>query len=92
MYANPNNAQGTFAFQIGDRVLTASAGWYLQAPKGVPHTYKNIGTTPARMLSVFVPAGIEIFFEDLAALTAAGTLDPDHISAVANEHGLELVV
>ena len=83
--------EGTFAFQIGDRFLTATAGWFMTAPKGVPHSYKNIGTTPAKMLALFVPAGIENFFEDLSKLNAAGTLDIDSIAVVSAKHGLELV-
>jgi mannose-6-phosphate isomerase-like protein (cupin superfamily) len=83
--------EGTFAFQIGDSVLTATAGWFMTAPKGVPHSYKNIGTTPAKMLALFVPAGIENFFEDLSQLTAAGTLGIDRLTAVAAKQGIELV-
>ena len=83
--------EGTFAFQIGDRTLTATAGWFMTAPKGVPHSYKNIGITPARMLTLFVPAGIENFFEDLSKLTAAGTLDIDSIVAVSAKQGIEVV-
>jgi mannose-6-phosphate isomerase-like protein (cupin superfamily) len=83
--------EGTFAFQIGDSVLTATAGWFMTAPKGVPHSYKNIGTTPAKMLALFVPAGIENFFEDLSKLTAAGTLDIDNIAFVAAKQGIEVV-
>ncbi|WDD36748.1 cupin domain-containing protein (plasmid) [Nostoc sp. UHCC 0926] len=96
--------EGTFAFQIGvgeasrreaslkeTRTVTATAGCFITAPKGVPHSYKNIGTTPARMLTLFVPAGIENFFEDLSKLTAAGTLDIDSIAAVAAMQGMELV-
>jgi quercetin dioxygenase-like cupin family protein len=83
--------EGTFAFQIGDLTETATAGWFLTAPKGIPHSYKNIGTTPAKMLTLFVPAGIENFFEDLSQLTAAGTLDIDSIVAVSAKQGIELV-
>ena len=91
--------EGTFAFQIGvgeaslneTRALTATAGWFMTAPKGTPHSYKNIGTTPAKMLTLFVPAGIENFFEDLSKLTAAGTLDTDSIVAVSAKQGIEVV-
>lgn len=83
--------EGTFTFQIGDRALAAIAGCFMTAPKGVPHSYKNIGTTPARMLTLFVPAGIENFFEDLSKLTAAGTLDIDSIVAVSAKQGIEVV-
>lgn len=83
--------EGTYAFQIGERALTATAGCFMTASKGVPHSYKNVGTTPARMLAFFVPAGIENFFEDLANLTATGTSNLDNIVAVAAKQGMELV-
>jgi hypothetical protein len=83
--------EGTFAFQIGDRALTATKGWFMTAPKGVPRSYKNIGTTPARMLALFVPAGIENLFEDLSKLAAAGTLDIDSTVALSAKQGIEVV-
>lgn len=83
--------EGTFAFQVGDRVLTGTAGWFMTIPKGIPHSFKNIGTTPARMLLLFVPAGIENFFEDLSKLNAAGTLDIEHIIAVSKKQGIEIL-
>ena len=83
--------EGTYAFVIGDRALTATAGWFMTAPKGTPRSYKNIGTTPARMLAFFVPAGMENLFEDLLKLTAAGTWDMEHIVAVSAKHGIEEV-
>jgi hypothetical protein len=81
----------SIAFGIGDRALTATPGWFMTAPKGTPHSYKNIGTTPARMLTLFVPAGIENFFEDLSKLTAAGILDIDSIIAISAKQGIEVV-
>lgn len=84
--------EGTLAFRIGDRTLTATAGCFMTAPKGTPHSYKNIGTTPTRMLTLFVPAGIENCFEELSELTAAGTLDIDSITAVAAKQGVEIVL
>jgi mannose-6-phosphate isomerase-like protein (cupin superfamily) len=83
--------EGTFAFEIGDLTMTATPGWFMTAPRGVAHSYKNIGTTPAKMLTLFVPAGIENFFEDLSKLTAAGTLDIDSIVAVSAKQGIEVV-
>jgi quercetin dioxygenase-like cupin family protein len=83
--------EGTYAFQIGDRALTATAGWFMTAPKGVPRSYNNIGTTPARMLALFVPAGMENLFEDVSKLTAAGTWNMDNIVAVAAKHGIDAV-
>ena len=53
---------GHFEFQVGDRTITAGPGEFLIAPQGVPHTYRNLGDTPARKLALAWPAGLERFF------------------------------
>jgi hypothetical protein len=35
-------------------------------PRGVVHTFKNIGDQPSRMLIMTMPSGIEKFFERCA--------------------------
>jgi hypothetical protein len=37
------------------------------APRGVPHTYANLGDAPARQLIVCTPAGFERYFARIAA-------------------------
>ena len=57
--------EGTLLFQVGDESLTAGAGAYVKTPRGVRHALKNAGTTPARVLVLVIPAGIEKFFEEI---------------------------
>jgi quercetin dioxygenase-like cupin family protein len=59
--------EGELTFQLGDELLTRSAGELAFAPRGIPHTYANLSGAPARALMVITPAGFERYFARLAA-------------------------
>src|SRR5262245_13996786 len=52
----------------GERLIVAASGSFVFAPRGIPHTLKNEGTTPARVLVIISPAGLERFFAERDAL------------------------
>jgi quercetin dioxygenase-like cupin family protein len=60
--------EGTLRFRLGDEVSTVEAGGVAFAPRGVPHCFDNIGDAPARMITIFTPAGLEPFFEGFSDL------------------------
>lgn len=63
--------EGQFEFKVGERgerVIAAGPGSVVFAPRGVPHAFKNVGTTPAKGLVVISPAGLEQFFGERRAL------------------------
>src|SRR5690606_6395286 len=62
--------EGTLRFRIGDDVHAAPAGTFVFVPRGVPHAFQNAGATPARILVVFTPSGMERFFDRFAAVPA----------------------
>ena len=87
--------EGTFGFQVGERVFEADAGALVQAPKGLEHAYWNQGTTSARMLITISPPGLERYFEELAdGLSRAGD-DPEAAlsvrEALSERHDIEVV-
>ena len=45
----------------------AGPGSVVYVPGGVPHNYKTVGETNARMLGIFTSASMEYFFRDMAA-------------------------
>ncbi len=61
---------GTVGVRIGDRVLEASQGSYLVKPRGIPHAMWNAGSTPARVVEMLSPAGLETYFERLGPVLA----------------------
>jgi quercetin dioxygenase-like cupin family protein len=60
--------EGQYEFRVGTQVINAAPGDFLFAPRNVPHTYKNVGTTPSRHLTIISPGGLESFFAERAAL------------------------
>ena len=51
-------------------------GEFLHVPRGTLHTFDNVTTDPARMLSGFVPSGFERFFRDFGHSARPEDVDP----------------
>jgi len=81
--------EGEYEFTVGDQKLRAPAGSLIFGPRHIPHTFRNIGKSPARMLIFAQPAGIEHFFEELSDLVLAGPLNPDKLAALAARYGID---
>ena len=79
---------GAFRFQVGDEVRDAPAGSFAFVPRGVAHTWQNIGDAAGKLLVTFVPAGMEGFFERLSRMRE---FDPAEFRAAAAEQGTEVV-
>ena len=73
--------EGELQFMVGDRSVTATAGSVLHVPHGIPHTFKNVGTTPSRMLIFVTPGGLEKFFEEVGVPTASAPTAPPFTEA-----------
>ena len=59
--------EGELTFQVRGEVRTVAAGEWLLAPRGVPHTFANHSTRPARALIAVTPAGFERYFRLVSA-------------------------
>jgi quercetin dioxygenase-like cupin family protein len=55
--------EGSFRFQLRDQVTAAPEGSLMFVPRGVPHTWQNVGDGQGRLLVTFSPAGMERFFD-----------------------------
>lgn len=69
---------GTYEFRLGDKTLTATAGDCLFGPRGTLHGFRNCGGTPAKLLVIVSPSGIERCFEELNRLPSG----PPNIASV----------
>jgi mannose-6-phosphate isomerase-like protein (cupin superfamily) len=59
--------EGELTFQLRNDLVRVNAGEVAFAPRGVPHTFTNLGAGPARYLIVCTPAGFERYFARMAA-------------------------
>ena len=83
--------EGEVGVQIGERVFRATPGTYIVKPRGVPHTFWNSGTQPARIMEIISPAGFEKYFEEIAEVVSAaagGPPDRAKILEIAARYGL----
>ena len=82
--------EGELHFALGGELAPASAGSFVFVPRGTPHCFQNVGATPARLLVLFTPAGMERFFERFATIPA-GRFDPESFRTAGAEAGMEVV-
>jgi quercetin dioxygenase-like cupin family protein len=89
---------GRMTFTVAGRTYDAAAGTVLLVPRDAPHSYRNVGDGPARMLFMYSPPGMEGMFPELGAPGRRGAipppLDPADITAmaaVADKYGFSFV-
>jgi quercetin dioxygenase-like cupin family protein len=84
--------EGRIELWSGGVWTEVSAGTAIFLPRGVPHTYRNCGDKPLRILVHAAPAGFEIFFERMAeACAAPGGPDMQKIGEIAASHGIQFL-
>ena len=89
--------EGELEVFVGEDTFSVGAGSFVHLPRGVLHGYKNVGATPARFLTLIIPAGLEKFFEevgkpgtDLLSPPPSEEEDINKLLAVAPEYGVEI--
>jgi mannose-6-phosphate isomerase-like protein (cupin superfamily) len=82
--------EGTFTVQVGDELFELHAGDLFCAPKGVPHTFANVGKEPVRVINIMTPGGFDRVLEDFASLPA-GPPDPQVLEELGQKHKLAFV-
>ncbi len=84
--------EGEIGALIGGQEVHAGPGTLVLKPKGIPHTFWNSGSSPARLLEVIWPAGFERYFEELDELliSTGGQPDPGRIVELAGRYGMEM--
>ena len=76
--------EGEVDFLLGDRLVTAGPGDFVNVPRGIVHRFHNTGPARARLIVTFTPSGIEKFFEEtLERADDPSQSPPDNIEEVA---------
>jgi quercetin dioxygenase-like cupin family protein len=90
---------GEIEFLLGEELVTAGPGDFVNIPRGLVHRFRNAGSETARLILTFTPAGIEKFFEETLERAPNDAREaPDNVEEVAARyveaaprHGLEFV-
>ena len=91
--------EGEITFLLGDQKVVASAGSFIQGPRGIPHAFKNESNAPARMLIQVTPPGFDRFLTEIAQPVASIDSPPVPVTpadiqkllAVAPKYGIEIL-
>ena len=91
-HANEDEAwyvlEGELRFKIGAKLRTAPAGSFVFVPRGIAHCFQNVGEHPVRILVMFIPAGMERFFDEFATLAAP---DQEAFARIGAPLGMDVI-
>ena len=81
--------EGTVTVLVGDTIYEVPAGgWHLR-PRGIVHTFWNIGETPAKTIELYLPGGHETYMQELAALFEDGQHpSQEQLAALGEKNGV----
>jgi quercetin dioxygenase-like cupin family protein len=90
--------EGEFEVHIDGQRHIAGPGCWVTLAKGSLHYFKNIGATPAKMLILATPAGLDQFFleagrEAIDNSPESGAVTPkdsEKLLAIAPKYGIEI--
>ena len=67
--------EGEIEFLLGEELVVAGAGDFVNVPRGVVHRFQNVSGETARLVLTFTPAGIEGFFRETLDVAPGGSED-----------------
>ena len=84
--------EGEVAFVCGGKWLKAGPGTFVYGPREVPHGFKVIGHSPARMLILCTPAGFERFVLEQTTPITEPPSPPDmgKLMMLAAKYGIDV--
>ena len=84
--------KGRYKVQAGDDVFTCEEGSFVYFPKGLKHSFVNLGDEPGECILTFTPGYTERFFAEFgpAVRSFDGPPDPAVIAPIFAAHDWEL--
>lgn len=81
---------GVMTYVIGEHTLEAGPETLVWLPRGIPHTFANLGDEEAWVLGITTPADIQDMFREQSAYFASlhGPPDPTYMAELAARFGL----
>lgn len=88
--ADGHGSPRSAAIFLDDREFVCPAGSFIFIPAGLPHAFR-VGGMAIRKLNLYTPAAMVGYFDDVAAATKAGDVDPDSLSEIALRYSMEVI-
>lgn len=83
--------EGEIEAQMDEQSVLLGAGAYVYLPRYTLHSYKVVGSKPARLLITVSPAGLELYFVESARLLASSATSANALVSLSAEYGIRFV-
>jgi mannose-6-phosphate isomerase-like protein (cupin superfamily) len=81
--------EGRLLIWCNGETYEADAGGFVCLPRGVPHSFRVVSATPARIITTVVPGGFERFFAAIAGLSMPA--DMNRAREIGQEFSMDFV-
>ena len=81
--------EGTFDFTLNGKKIELSSGGFAHGPKGIPHSFKNVGNTTGKLVMFTSPSGLEDFFKTVHEASLNGNPDKETFVKIMRSHHIE---
>jgi mannose-6-phosphate isomerase-like protein (cupin superfamily) len=81
--------EGSFAFTLNGKRIELGAGGFAHGPKGIPHSFKNVGEATGKLVMVTMPSGLEKFFRNVHRASLHGSPDKETFVNLMRSHHIE---
>jgi quercetin dioxygenase-like cupin family protein len=82
--------EGEMELTVGNNTTILKAGDLAFGPRGIPHSWKIVGNSKAKVILSVFPAGIEDMFEELGALPP-GPPDFPKVVEICGQYGIKFI-
>lgn len=82
--------EGQLEFRLGQETWVADPGTVAILPRGIAHSFRNIGSTSSRVLVVITPGHFLKFFEELDTLSRQREVTPADASRIGADYELTI--
>ena len=80
--------EGLFEITLGDRTVEAPPEALAVGPRDIPHTFRNVGPTPSKLLLTVIPGRFSNYFLEVDGLPDE---DLDIIKALCAKYDVEVL-
>lgn len=84
--------EGEVTVKLGEERRLLEPGGYAMAPRGLPHTYRNSGSRPARVLFIYSPGNHWRYLQETGERgPVEDESDIEELVPILQEYGIEMV-
>jgi mannose-6-phosphate isomerase-like protein (cupin superfamily) len=83
--------EGQFEITCGDKSFIATKGHVAVATRGTPHSFRNVGTGNAKLLTTITPGGFERFFVEVGREVREMPADMEKLMRISRKYGVAYV-